>query len=109
MLENFQACMKKPLLEKESSKPYPIGIIEINDGVSVTLHFLHYSSFKEAEEKWNQRKARIDQKNMGVMLTWWGEGEEIDPEILKRFDDLSFEHKVAFVDEKNSYMYKALI
>ena len=40
---------------------YPIG--KLND---IEIHFLHYKSSKEAYEKWNRRKQRINFKNLIV-------------------------------------------
>ena len=35
----------------------------------ITIHFTHYATEAEALEKWNQRKGRIDRRNLFVFLT----------------------------------------
>lgn len=93
-LENFDQFMAMPIIEmKNCGYDYPVG-----KGYSgVVLHFVHYKTFDEAIEKWNQRKNRINMNNFGVMLTNWG-GDNTDQ--LARFDRLPFEHKVVFTDKK---------
>lgn len=55
---------------------------------------MHYKTFKEAVEKWNERKARMvkDPNKIGFMLTNW----EDDITILNRFSKLPFRNKIAF-------------
>lgn len=55
---------------------------------------MHYDTFESAKLIWNKRKARIDNNNIGFMLTNW----RGDPQVLERFDNLSHKHKIAFTD-----------
>lgn len=43
--------------------PYPIGLL----GGKVEIHFLHYHSEKEAEEKWHRRCRRINFSDLLVI------------------------------------------
>lgn len=56
---------------------------------------MHYKTFKEACDKWNERKKRMqtDPNKIGFMLTNYEEDEQ----LLERFEKLPFKHKVAFV------------
>lgn len=89
-LENFDEFIDTPIRElKDSGKNYPVGV----GAFGIKVYFMHYKSFDEAIAKWNERKNRIDKNNMGVMLTNYAGGYD----LLKRFDALSYEHKVVFV------------
>jgi len=57
----------------------------------VLIHFLHYKTFEEAQEKWNKRKQRINWDNLFVMM-YTSEMEEAE-----RFDRLPYEKKICFV------------
>ncbi|MBO4674558.1 MAG: DUF1919 domain-containing protein [Elusimicrobiaceae bacterium] len=101
LLENFEENMQKPLrfIPQQDSQyyhrimkkgeTYPIGVL----GDDIEIHFLHYKTPQEAQEKWNRRKMRINAKNMLVKFA------EIDcctPELVERFDKLPFKHKICF-------------
>lgn len=111
-MENFDLFMETELIEdKESEKSYPVGI-----GFSGTrVHFMHYKDFYTANQKWNERKKRINKDNLGIMLTNFGEGlfsESGVPEqsIIQRFNKLPFENKIIFTDKpyniKNTFYLK---
>lgn len=91
-LENWERFIHGELREVQPSGfAYPVG--EGYGGVKV--HFVHYSSFSEALRKWKERCGRINEGNMGIMLTDWG---GVNEPLLERFDRLPFKHKVVFVD-----------
>lgn len=93
-LEDFDTFLVTPITEVEDSGyDYPIG----RGYKGVLLHFVHYKTFQEAIGKWEERKARINMENLGVMLTNWG-GYDITQ--LDRFDRLPFKHKVVFTDQE---------
>lgn len=95
MLEDFESFMAYEIVEdKDSDKEYPVGIGLHGE----RIHFMHYSSFAEAIEKWNVRKARMDYSNIGVMLTNFTEGEK----LLQRFENIPFKHKVCFTANSHS-------
>lgn len=71
-----------------SPKPYPCGCIE-----DITIYFLHYKSFEEAEKKWEERKKRIDPENIFVIMV---EKDGCTYENLKQFDQLTYKKKVVF-------------
>ena len=91
-LENFEKFISTPLVEFESDNNYPIGI-----GFNgVMIHFMHYASFDEANDKWEKRKKRINYDNLCVWLTNWN-GEY---KIIERFQNLPFKNKICFVNKK---------
>ena len=71
---------------------YPVCLLG-----DLELHFLHYSSFTEAKEKWDSRVKRINKDNLFIM---WSFYEHTDTELLERFDKLPYENKVAFTERK---------
>lgn len=71
------------------AKGYPLAVLG-----DVEIHFLHYKSAEEAEEKWNARKSRIQWEHIRVNFTIDKDyGTEIH---LKEFHSLPYEHKVSF-------------
>ena len=53
-------------LEFYKSDEYECPCAKLGD---ISIHFTHYSSEKEAEQKWKERSARIDKNNLFVFLT----------------------------------------
>lgn len=84
-LPHYLLCEVK---EVKCDLQYPIGIID-----DITVHFLHYNSFDEAKEKWDDRKKRVDYNNLYVMMT---EREECNEDVLRLFDSLPLTNKVVF-------------
>lgn len=94
--ENFDYYISQPLVVCTNpiyspEIDYPIG--NLGD---LELHFLHYTSFEEAEQKWKRRKQRLNRENLFVMWTFF---DGTDEQILKRFDALPFANKVAFTEK----------
>lgn len=95
-LENWDYFISQPILEdKNNKKQYPVGVIYLEHDTKVELHFMHYTSFKEAVYKWNSRLSRIDMNNIGVILSNWNGNKN----ILEKFEKIPFKYKVAFTDE----------
>lgn len=76
------------LSHEENGHDYPVGLI---DGMKI--FFVHYHSDEEAQQKWNERKKRINKDNLFVMMS---EQNGCTMEDLEAFDQLPFEHKVVF-------------
>lgn len=83
---------------------YPVGRI-----LDVFLYFKHYTSFEEAVDKWNERKARINWENIYVMMTdryLELEKEHFTPkscsdDVFKQLELLPYEHKICFTAKKH--------
>lgn len=88
-LENLDFYLQQKLEEIESEKEYPVA--NLGD---ISIYFMHYSSFDEAKRIWEKRKARINKKNLYVIMV---QQNGCTKEILRRFDNLSYEHKLALV------------
>ncbi len=101
LLEDFENNMKKDLhfiAAKDSAyffkrkrivKEYPIALL----GDKIEIHFLHYKTPNDAREAWNRRKKRINPNNI---LFKFAEMDWCTPELIKRFDNLKFKHKICF-------------
>ena len=83
-----------------SNTPYPMGKMIYND-TPVRLHFMHYGTFEQAKQKWNERKQRIDWNNIYVILTIESDATQDD---IIRFDNLPYKNKLLIVD-KNEFDY----
>lgn len=78
---------------------YPIAIIPGGEKYrDIELHFLHYKSFEEAKEKWDERKSRIQWNRLFVIWTFMGEMDGGNKKFYKRAQDLPVEKKVIFVN-----------
>jgi uncharacterized protein (DUF1919 family) len=72
----------------DTGKEYPVGKLD-----DITIDFVHYASNEEANQKWEERKKRINKNNMFVMFT---EQDDCTKEILRDFDLLPIENKIVF-------------
>lgn len=72
---------------------YPIARID-----DIEVRFVHYKSPEEAEEKWHERANRIVWDNLFIVATNHdGAGS---PEIMERFDRLTYKNKIMFVSQE---------
>ncbi len=89
-VENLNKYLNAEFVKIESDLPYPVAKLD-----DITVYFVHYKTFDEAVEKWNERKKRIDFNNIRVIMT---ARDGAKNETLERFDKLPYK-KVVF-DEK---------
>jgi uncharacterized protein (DUF1919 family) len=68
---------------------YPAA--KLND---IHIHFLHYHSQEEAEEKWNERMKRIQWDNLFIDFN---ENENFSEEMIGEFESLKFDKKFMLV------------
>lgn len=106
-LENFQECLTKKIIfidpknskyyeELRSNKKfgsYPIGIIEIDRGEKIEIHFMHYTSSQDALNKWQERTKRI---NLDKIIFKFNDQNGCTMNHIKRFEDLPYQHKLFF-------------
>ena len=83
-----------------SDTPYPMGEMIYNN-IPVRLHFMHYDTFEQAKQKWNERKKRINWNNIYVILTIESNATQED---ISLFDNLPYNNKLLIVD-KNEFNY----
>lgn len=80
--------------EKNNNFNYPIGNLN-----GIKIHFMHYTSFIEAKNKWNERKQRINYDNLFIMFT---DRDGCTYEQIERFDRLPYKNKVIFTHKQYS-------
>lgn len=64
-------------------------------GKDVIINMVHYRDFKEANKKWNERKCRINWKNILYLMT------TDDEYILEKFDSTLIGNKICLVPFKS--------
>lgn len=82
-----------PVEEVVSDKGYPVGVLKGDYG-DIFLYFMHYGSFPEAKQKWEERASRVDMENLFIVM----EAQKCDESVLRRFDELEFPNKVILTD-----------
>lgn len=79
--------------ESRKSRLYPVGVLD-----DIEIHFLHYESEKEAFEKWNKRKERI---NYNGLFLKFDDRDLSTFELMLRFDKIeNVKNKVIFSAKK---------
>lgn len=86
-LIHYLNCEMEPFNHEKYD--YPIGQID-----DVLLYGLHYNSFEELKEKWDERKKRVNHDNLFIMMS---ERDGCTLEDIENFDRLPYENKVIFV------------
>lgn len=81
----------------KSDRSYPVGYLE-----DVKIFFVHYKTEKEAIEKWNARRARVNKDNIFIIMT---DRDGCTDTIFKRFDSLKYKNKIFFSHEKKNEKY----
>ena len=109
LLKNFNILIKEKLvfIKGDESKykdyliktnrfnKYPIGKL----GNNVEIHFLHYKSETEAQEKWNRRLKRM---NFNNILFKFSDNDMSNLKLIKEFDNLPFKNKICFTSKNIS-------
>ena len=71
---------------------YPVA--QLGD---LTIYCVHYKTFNEFYEKWNERKKRVNKDNLFIIMTERDGCEYVD---IVEFDKLPYENKVIFVHKE---------
>lgn len=100
-LEYYLNCT----LEEAERTTYPVGILKACDDAhkDVQLNFIHYKSFMEAKQKWEERKKRVRMDN--IYYIWEFYDDCYDTELLEEWLELPMKHKAALT-HKNFPEYK---
>lgn len=88
------------LFDNELSKinNYPVGILKPENPSLPIIHiyFMHYNSNKNAKEKWDTRKKRINYDNLYILFN---DMNDCSLENLQDFDSLPYINKVVFTNK----------
>jgi uncharacterized protein (DUF1919 family) len=88
----FNSSKYHDYLSRESTAKIEYPIAMLGD---VEIHFMHYSSKEEAQEKWNRRCKRINKDRMLVKMS---QRYVRTKDILDRFSALPFKNKICFTE-----------
>lgn len=97
-LENFEETLKADMSDVSDiyKEKYPVGRISLASEENIDVHFMHYKSFDQAKQKWNERRERVNFNNLFIFME---AGIETTEEIVARFDSLPFENKVIITNK----------
>lgn len=85
-------------IQKRNQTDKPIGILD-----DVEIVFLHYKTQKEAEEKWNRRKIRVNYDNIILKFSRMNLCTERE---IEQFDALPFQNKFV-LNNRTPLRYKS--
>jgi uncharacterized protein (DUF1919 family) len=83
-------------MRAEKNDRSPIGLL----GDDIELHFVHYETVAEAENKWSRRLLRMV-KDEDRLFFKFCDRDGCTPGQLAEFDALPFRNKVCFVSHEN--------
>lgn len=92
MAKNLKWYMDQPLEELESGESFPVARLGTGDA-AVQVNFLHYGTFQDAREKWEERKRKINWDRIVLITT---DRNNCDYSTLRLFDELPYPNKLAF-------------
>lgn len=92
MAGDLRWYMDQPLVELDLGEPYPVARLGEGDS-AVQINFLHYDTFQDAREKWEERKRKI---NYDRVVLIGAEKQGCNYEALRRFDRLPLPNKLVF-------------
>lgn len=84
---------------------YPVGVLKSSSvDRPIRIDFMHYSSFEEAKNKWNERKARINYDNLFVVSSccYKTEIETLNDKIIEDWNKIPYK-KVILVDKEYGF------
>ena len=103
-VEDLQGFLETELIEvSEAKEDFPVGRLEYN-GKKVDVFFMHYETFEDAKNKWDERKKRVDFTNIYIMhmIT------EVRESDIERFEKLPFKNKMMIANANpcnSKYVY----
>ena len=103
-VENIEYYISIELQEVQNELyNYPVGCLK-----DINIHFMHYDTFTNAKQKWEERCKRIDLDNIYIMMT---DRDGCTDEDIKHFDKLKYKNKVIFTSRnyeniENSFYIK---
>ena len=90
-VSHLKEYLSEELIEVEDhNESYPVGKLTYN-GHTIRINFMHYQSFQEAKDKWEERKMRINYSNIYIAQTI---GSGLTQEYVDKFSALPYSHKM---------------
>lgn len=89
-VNDLEAFLKAEVTEiEDSTVSYPVGRITANNQ-EIRINFMHYKSFAEAKEKWDERKKRVSYDNISVIQFI----QNATADDIHSFESLPYENKM---------------
>jgi Exopolysaccharide biosynthesis protein len=95
MVKNLKWCMEQKIVRAEGEYKYPTGVFG-TEGRGIKINFVHYKSFEEGVQKWEEGKKRINWDNLFIVGTARGDFWNYD--TIKNFNQLPYKNKVIFIN-----------
>jgi len=95
LLKNFPNSLNETLKFIETEKTYPVAYL---GDAKIEIHFMHYKSVSEAEEKWSRRVIRLLdalEKNEELFFKFC-DSEKCTTLHLEQYYSLSFQNQISF-------------
>ena len=111
---HLKKYIKGKLVELEDKNVnYPVGLLYPSHSLflkPIRVDFMHYDSFTEAYNKWEERKTRINYKNIYIINSFCypREIESFSKELVKKWNKIKYK-KMVFVDKKYGFKDEYLI
>lgn len=89
---------------KEDKVPYPVGSLSPKGLPSIKVYFMHYKTFKESKEKWDERKKRINYDKIFVISSFCYSTEvpTLSDKLISDWNKIPYQ-KVVLVDKKYGF------
>lgn len=89
---------------KDDEHDYPIGVLSPTNHKPIKVHFLHYETYEEALNKWNERKQRINWNNIHVISTfcYYVETETLSEQLINDWNKIPYK-KVVLTDKQYGF------
>ena len=89
---------------KDDEHDYPIGVLSPANHRPIKVHFLHYETYEEALNKWNERKGRINWNNIYVISTfcYHVETETLSEQLINDWNKIPYK-KVVLTDKQYGF------
>ena len=102
-LKEYLSSELKEVVDKQES--YPVGVLKPSETAQeIKVHFMHYESFKEAKQKWDERTQRVNFDNIYVVSTFCYPVEiaSLSDKLIKDWNNIKYK-KVMLVDKKYGF------
>ena len=97
--------------DKNKKLDYPVGILKSKNKNKPDIHiyFNHYKTFKEAKDKWESRKTRINFNNICYIMDFYDSSYDI--KLIDKFNKLNLENSIVLlhnsnINKDNSFCFK---
>ncbi len=111
-ISDLKYYLSSSLIEDKTKKVgYPVGILKSNNKKKPDIHiyFNHYKTFKDAKDKWEERKKRINFDNICYIMDFYD--NSYDVKLIDSFNKLKLRNKIVLlhnsnIHKKNSFCFK---